>query len=272
VQTRIVRIAQLAVEVHWKSRLDDVSTQGAALTYAAFLSLLPLLLLGLSITGSLVHSALASGWYERLTQSVPGLDDVVGSYGDTLAHNAASLGVIGFVGVLWTASVLTSRAQRALTTVFGLKRRLTNRARAVGITIALGICLLASLALTGVVAGLRMGGLLTVPARIVTGALLFLLELGFFAVAYWLLAPSSGLKPIDHLPGAVVMTLGWTVLKYVGNLVVDHAISRASALYGTIGAVFGLLLAIRIAMWTFLYGAEVSAIGLRERGRKAGSG
>ena len=48
VQTRIVRGVQLGVEVHVKSTEDDVTTHGAALTYAGFLSLVPLILLGLA--------------------------------------------------------------------------------------------------------------------------------------------------------------------------------------------------------------------------------
>ena len=45
VQTRIVRGVQVCVEVHVKSGVDDVSTHAAALTYAAFLSLVPLIML-----------------------------------------------------------------------------------------------------------------------------------------------------------------------------------------------------------------------------------
>ena len=43
---------QVSVEVHVKSGADDVSTQAAALTYAAFLSLVPLIMLGLAVPGS----------------------------------------------------------------------------------------------------------------------------------------------------------------------------------------------------------------------------
>ena len=60
VQTRIVRGVQVCVEVHVKSGVDDVSTHAAALTYAAFLSLVPLIMLGLAVTGELEATA-ASG-------------------------------------------------------------------------------------------------------------------------------------------------------------------------------------------------------------------
>jgi uncharacterized BrkB/YihY/UPF0761 family membrane protein len=59
VQTRVVRGVQLALEVHLKSREDQVSVYAAALTYNGFLSILPLALVGLSIAGFMVGSIAA---------------------------------------------------------------------------------------------------------------------------------------------------------------------------------------------------------------------
>lgn len=267
VQTRLVGWVQLGVEVRVKSDQDDTSTQAAALTYAAFLSLFPLLLLGLSVTGVLVRYGASTEWFHQLARAIPGLDALINNQGHLLAKSAGDLGLIGLIAVLWTGSVLTSRGERAMGVVFGLERRvLVNRTRALAITILLGLCLLASLTLTGIVAGLRIGGALTVPTRLAAGALLFVLELGYFTVTYRLLTLGHKIPMREHLRGALLMTIGWTALKYIGNVFVDHTISRASALYGTIGAVFGLLLAIRIASWIFLCGAEITSIALRDRG------
>lgn len=43
-----------------------------------------------------------------------------------------------------------------------------------------------------------------------------------------------------------------------------HYVSRATLLYGTIGAVVGLLLFLRLASGLFVFGAELSAV-LRDR-------
>jgi len=267
VQTRIVRGVQVAVEVHVKSDQDDVTTHAAALTYAAFLSLVPLIVLGLAVTGALLRSASTdTDWFARLLDAIPGLAPLVADKRGQLTSNAASLGVIGLVGVLWTASVLSSRAQRALAVILGLPRRsVINRVRALGVTIAMGVSLFGSIAITGVVIGLRVGGLLSVPLKVVSELALFLLEVGYFTLAYWLLTPRRELRYRDHLVGGALMALGWTVLKYVGAFFVDRTVNRASALYGTLGAVFGLLLFIRLAMWQFLYGAEVTSLIRRHR-------
>jgi membrane protein len=266
-QTRMVRAVQLSVEVHVKSDEDDVSTHAAALTYAAFLSVVPMIVLGLAVTGELLRWNASEGeWFARLIDAVPGLEPLVAAQENALRQSATSLGLIGLVGVLWTASVLSSRATRALAVVFGLPRRsVVNRVRSLGVTIGLGIALFVSLALTGVVLGLQLGGLLSLPTRILSSIALFLLEVAFFTLAYWVLTPRRELRFVDHLAGGILMAIGWNVLKYLGAFFIDRAISRASAVYGTLGAIFGLLLFIRLTMWLFMYGAEVTSIARRTR-------
>ena len=100
--------------------------------------------------------------------------------------------------------------------------------------------------------------------------LLLLVEFGYFLLLYKLLTPSKTLRWRDHLPGAILMTLGFGVLKIVGGILVDRTIEHWSSLYGTIGGIFGLLLIIRLAMWIFLYGAELSSVLVRQEHGEAG--
>ncbi len=109
-----------------------------------------------------------------------------------------------------------------------------------------------------------------IPAWILVRFVLLLVEFGYFLLLYKLLTPSKGLRWRDHLPGAVLMTLGFGVLKIIGGFLVDRTIEHWSSLYGTIGSIFGLLLLIRLAMWIFLYGAELSSVLLREEQGDAG--
>jgi membrane protein len=271
VQTRIVRAVQVAVEVHVKSLVDDVSTQAAALTYATFLSLLPLLLVGFSLAGTMVTSVGESNWFQELIAGIPGLSE---AGLDSLQHqlqSRADIGVVGLIGVLWAASVLSSHAERALARVFGVKRRnLVNRFRAVMITVVLGAVVIGGLVVGAVVQSFDLHGFIDIPTRIVVRVILLLIELGYFLLLYKLLTPSKTLRWRDHLPGAILMTLGFGVLKIVGGVLVDHTIHRWSSLYGTIGGIFGLLLIIRLAMWIFLYGAELSSVLVRQEHGEGG--
>jgi uncharacterized BrkB/YihY/UPF0761 family membrane protein len=91
------------------------------------------------------------------------------------------------------------------------------------------------------------------------------MEFGLFLLAYAVLTPGSiGWR--SHLPGAAVMTIGGELFQLAGGLLLAYYVSRATVLYGTIGAVVGLLLFLRLASGLFVFGAELSAI-LRDRGR-----
>jgi YihY family inner membrane protein len=199
---------------------------------------------------------------------------LIESQQQALTRNATSLGLVGIVTVLWTASTLTNRAQRALGIVFGAPRRvIANRFRALGVTVGLGVTLIATLAVTGLIVGLHVEGLLSFPLKVVSFLVLLVLDIGYFTLAYWALTPMREIPLREHLAGGVLMAVGWAILSFVGVYLVDRSISHASALYGTLGTVFGLLLFIRLAMWLFLYGAEVTSLVHRIRlGDETGAG
>ena len=139
-----------------------------------------------------------------------------------------------------------------------------NRFRAVLLTVVLGAVVIGGSVVGAVLQSFDLHGLIAVPAWIVVRFLLLVVEFGYFLLLYKLLTPSKTLRWRDHLPGAILMTLGFGVLKIVGGLLVDLTVEHWSSLYGTIGGIFGLLLVIRLAMWIFLYGAELSSVLLRE--------
>ena len=92
-----------------------------------------------------------------------------------------------------------------------------------------------------------------------------------FLLAYTTLTPGH-LGWRVHLPGATAMTAGWVVFKLIGGVVLSAYVTRATLLYGTIGAVVGLLLLLRVASALFVYGAELSAIVAERRAAAAPGG
>ena len=271
VQTRIVRAVQVAVEVHVKSLVDDVSTQAAALTYAAFLSLLPLVLVGFSLAGTVITNVSQTTWFQDLIAGVPGLAEAGIDSVQQQMQTRADIGLIGLIGALWAASVLSNRAERALAKVFDVKRRnVVNRFRAILITVLLGAVVIGGLVVGALLQSQDLHGLIVIPVWIIVRVVLLLVEFGYFLLLYKLLTPSKTLRWRDCLPGALLMTLGFGVLKIIGGTLASRTIEHWSSLYGTIGGIFGLLLLIRLAMWIFLYGAELSSVLLREQQGDAG--
>lgn len=267
-QTWLVR-RLLAARQRFKA--DDLGTQASALAFQAFLSLFPLMLLGLSAAGFLLSDDPAET-VRRFFDAVPGIGPLLERNLDQVVRARGSLGLIALAGVLWSATALAGRATRSLARIFrtqdpGLLRR---RTRALVSILVLGALLLTALLASGIVANLDIPGASGVIGQLASLVAIAGLEFAFFLLSYRLVTPEGGPALRDHVPGAVLTTLGWSALKLVGGLVVARVVSNASALYGTIGAVFGLLVFLRIATALWLAGAEMTAILGEERREPAG--
>jgi membrane protein len=249
------RLASLVRAIRTRIRADDVSTHEAALAYQLFLSTFALSLVGLALLGlaeDVLPFELPAGTKEQFAN---------------LTDASATLGVVSFAALLWTASALSRRASRALAVIFrvGPEGGVRGGVRAVATTLGLVVLVGALPVVTGIVSAVRISSGLEVPFRVLGFAATAAMEFGLFLLAYAVLTPG----PIgwrSHLPGAIVMTIGWELFKLAGGLLLAYYVSRATVLYGTIGAVVGLLLFLRLASGLFVFGAEVSAV-LRERMR-----
>ena len=262
-QSRLGRRLLAALE---RFKADDLGTMAAALAFQAFLSLFPLMLLALSVAGFLLADDPAE-WLRRFFDAVPGIGPLVERDLDAVVEARGGLGLIALAGVAWAASGLTGRASDALGRIFRVPGRnvVRRRARSLVAMLVLGAALFAALVASGAIAAIHAEGWWWWPARALTLAALAGLELAFFAATYAVLTPAGGPALRDHLPGALLMTAGWEILKLVGGVLVVAVVNRSSALYGTIGAVFGLLVFLRVAASLYLVGAELSALLAEQR-------
>ena len=250
------RLPSLARAAFARFNQDDVDTQAAALAYQLFLSALALSLVGLAVIGlleRLVPFDLPAGSEEQFAN---------------LSSGSPVLGVVSLLALLWTASALANRASRALAVVFrtGPESAVRRRLRAVATTLGLIILLGALPVLTGIVAAIREAAAVEEPLRLLGFAATAALEFGLFWLAYAVLTPGT-IGWVAHLPGAIVMTIAWELFKLVGGLLLAYFVSRSTLLYGTIGAVAGLLVFLRLGAGVFLLGAELSALLRDERQR-----
>jgi membrane protein len=250
-------IAGLARRLRRKAVADDIATHASALTFTAFLSIFPLVLLAASVVGFRLEDRGMES-IERLVGTVPGLNQLVEGQAQAIVNGRYTAGVVGIVGLIWAASALSNRARRALGVVFERREALVHRrVVALGITIVLGSLLLLGVTVAGALTSLAHDR--GASFGWVIGQLgMVVLLIGFFLVCYRMLVPGG--RPVrDLLPGAIVCALGWTVLEGVGSWFVGRQVAQWSVIYGTIATVFGVLLFLRIAAWIFLAGAELSA-------------
>jgi membrane protein len=244
----------LARDVHSRVRVDDLSTHAAALAYQLFLSTLTLSLVGLALIGlikDLLPFDLPAGTQEQFAN---------------LTKGSATLGIVSLVALLWTASSLSRRASRALAVIFrtGAESVVRTGVRALATTLCLIVLIGALPLVTGVLTAIRLRTGAEMPFRVLGLIATVALEFGVFLLAYAVLTPGHVGWRV-HLPGAALMTIGWGLFKVAGGVLLASYVSKATLLYGAIGAVVGLLLVLRLASALFVYAAELSAIVAERR-------
>jgi membrane protein len=259
-QTRPVRLFRAVLD---RGGDDDVGTHASALTYHALLSVIPVVLLAAAVVGFVfaAEPERQQQLTEAVAQAIPGLSDVVGRNIESLVQARVQAGILALAVLVWRGSALAVAGARALGRIFRIRPRslIERRLRALAQLGVLGLATLLAVGLASVPA--TVGG----AAAIAIGAAASLvIDIALFFLVYAMVTPPGGPPRRSHLPGAIVMGISWTALKLAGGWYVRFVVARAAAVYGAIGAVFGLLAVLSIASHAFVYGAELSAV-LEER-------
>jgi membrane protein len=183
----------------------------AMVAYFALLSFVPLVFLALSLFG-LAHRAHASDFFvKELENAFPGtsVESII-----TLVHrvqnNAAALGIIGGIGLLWSSLSLFSALESALNIVYGLPNRRFLHGK--GIAAALTASVLTTLFVSLVVGGLgvdflkhNLGTFARSPAlAYVVSIIVSLIGVFFFLLVIYHWLPNTVVHWEEALPGAVL--------------------------------------------------------------------
>jgi membrane protein len=149
------------------------SRLAAAITYSAFLSLFPLLAVTVAITAATLGDSGIQRLRNQITANVPGIADKLPL--DGIVNNAATIGVISGVLLIWSGLSWVNAARGGLRTIWAVDdapgkfaaRKLADLASLAGLGVTAAVSLSASAA-TSALAGsiLRHLGLAnTIPAR-----------------------------------------------------------------------------------------------------------
>jgi membrane protein len=194
----------------------------AMVAYFALLSFVPLVFLALSLLG-LAHRAEASDFFVReLARAFPGssLNSIL-SLVRKVQDNAAALGIIGGVGLLWSSMSLFSALESALNIVYGRPNRpfLLGKAVAAAMMIGSIVTLFAAL----VVGSLGVDAFHHYGPHISSSVIAYLLSIAaslvgvfIFLFAVYRLLPNAPVRARDALPGsltsAIVLEASFQVL------------------------------------------------------------
>jgi membrane protein len=244
----------LAVPVAVWRKLSDakVGNLAALLTFYAFVSLFPLLLVLTTVLGIVLHGN--PDLQNRLLNSAlidfPVLGEQVKSNIHGFGRDGFGL-VVAIVATLLGACGLARAAQEVVNTVWGVpqERRpdfVHSWLRTFGLIAVMGLGVLSTTVLSGV--GELAGGV-----RFGTGLRVTLLAVSLVATIalFWLVMRLATATEIHGRQLTLSALLGgtfWQGMQWVGGVIAAHQLSHASALYGTFGLVLGLL------AWLYLQG------------------
>lgn len=246
---------------------------GAALTFYAGISLIPALLILISVLGLVGDSAL-DGIKENLGAEDPGpvRDLALSAVGEVTTSKTSSgtALVVGIVGTLWSASSFVGGFLRASSVIHGRTVRYPIwKLRPVQMALTLTVILAISVtAVVVVVTGpfaeqlADVVGLEDVVADVWDLAkwpLVVVFVLTVFAVLYWA-APDVRPRGFQWLtPGGIVATSVW-VVGSLGYALYIASFSDYNALYGSLGAVIGFLVWLWLSNMAMLYGVELNSV------------
>jgi membrane protein len=264
------RVWDTALAIHRRFGADSGGFMAAAITYHAFLSLFPLLLLGASVLGFILagNPDLHGRAVRSVSDSLPGIGTLVAENLESVEATRSAAGIVGLLGLLWTGIGVVETSSFALARVWRVepqKSTVRKKIRALASVVTLGLMGLAGVAITIAVASIDVSGVAAVAFR--TGGVLLSLgiDFGLFVAAYRLLGPPHG-GVFAPWRGAILAAVGWNVLKLVGGWYATRTVANSSTVYGTFASTIGILVILFLATRIFLYGAELNATWVERSG------
>lgn len=241
---------------------DQAGNLAALLAYYAFMSVLPLLLVFVTVLGFALRgdAALRTRLLNSALVEFPVIGDQLRLRG--LTGNWWVLATATAVS-LWGALGVAGAAQNAFNSVWSVAyaRRpgfLPRLLRGVGMLLSLGFAVLVTGFLSGVGGAGSVSGLVRAAALLLSA----LINVGVFVLAFRL-ATAAEVGTRDLIPGAVVSALLWQALLAFGSLLVAHQIRHAQSLYGAFGVVLGLLGWLHLQAQITLYAVEADVVRVK---------
>jgi YihY family inner membrane protein len=260
------RWAGLPLAVLYKFIDDQGNVLAALITYYAFLSLFPLLLLLVTVLGYALHGNehLQLQVLNSALSQFPVIGDQLRTNIDPLHGKVLGL-VVGILGSLYGGLGVAQACQNAMNKVWAVPRHARPSViKARGISLLLLLLLGAGVLATTILSGLSTsasayGSHLGVGARVLTTVLSVAVNAVLFVVAFQLMtAEHVSVRQVRS--GALAAAVCWQLLQVVGTYYVAHELKGASATYGVFGLVLGSIAWIYLGALVIVMCAEYSVV------------
>nr|WP_314144403.1 YihY/virulence factor BrkB family protein [uncultured Rhodococcus sp.] len=240
------------IAVVYKFVDDQGGYLAALITYYAFVSLFPALLLFSTVLGIVLAGS--PELQQQILNSALGQIPVIGDeLGRPERIGGGTVGlVVGVLGSLYGGLGVAVALQNAMNTAWTVPKNLRpdpirSRVRGLGLLSTVGLAVLAITALNV----LSAAGYFGPESGLVVFVVGTIFYVGVFVVAFRL-ATARPVSIQEVLPGAVVAGLIWQLLQTFGSVYVKYVVSNATVTNGVFAVVLGLL--------AFLYVTSVSIV------------
>ncbi len=253
----------------WKKFGDDQAGNLAALVaYYAFASLLPLLLVFVTVLYIVLRNvpSLRNDLISSLIHQVPfHYQSLLQSHAHPL-HETGPAVVIGLIFAFLGARGVANAAQNALNTVWAVPRVGRpgfpwNLLRSFAWIVAVGLGLVVTSALSTLAAGSGMS-VLGPGARYSAIALSLLLNIGLFWLSFRL-GTARTIKSRELFFAALLSAISWEILLVAGGYLINRQLRHASALYGGFAVILGLMAWLYLQAQLTLYALEAAVVRAR---------
>lgn len=250
----------LAYAVTKKFGDDKANQYVVALGWYGFVAIFPLVLAVITILGFIGAPSLGHRFVSTIHEF-----PVVGPQFDpeqpskSLKGNGIGLAV-GLLGLIYGAQGVTQTAQRAMAGVWNvpdvdMPTFIPRLVRSLIALIVIGGSFVLDAGLGTLVTHTGVGPLLRGAALLA----MFILNLASYLVVFRVTTPIT-IPWSQHLPGAVLASVGFTLLITAGTGLVQHQLRHSSETYGQFGLVIGLVGFLFLLAKISLYGAELNPV------------
>jgi membrane protein len=252
---RRLPVVRSVLPVHERVSAVGGGPLSSSIALAGFLSLFPLLLVGVAVLGfvSAENTDFASEVVDQLGIEGRAAQEVTDAI-DTAQGSRRAASVVGLIGLVWAGLGVAGALENALNATWQVTGRgFTSRLAAVVWLAGAGLLFLGSMTLGPLLNELPGPAVVpTIAAGLVLDVLLFV----------WLFVALTNVDVPwrSHLPGALLGGVGLEVLKIIGSVFVPRAVASASALYGSLGVVFAILAWFALTARLIVYAAALNVV------------
>jgi membrane protein len=255
------RLAGFMIAVVYKYADDQGGYLAAMMTYYAFVSLFPLLLLLTTVLGVVLEGRpeLQQQVLQSTLAQFPVIGDQLGQP-DQLSGGAVAV-VVGIVGALYGGLGVGQALQNAMDSVWAVPRNnrrdpFRSRVRSLLLLVILGSVAIAASVLSAVGRSADTFGMVG-KAGIVLAAVAINAAIGLVAFR---VTTARDVSYLQVLPGALAAAVIWQLLQWFGAGYVAHTVKSASATNGVFALVLGLLAFLYLVSASLVLCAEVNVV------------